>query len=251
MVFVVQEQGRPALPVIFQRPGGVQEGETGEEPRPLHGIIEEAFKEPPGPDHRLFLVAAGHLATPEIGAAVEHGADVGIILGIELDGGARGPFQALEIAGHHLLLQGVRSEGDQPLLALRRQKQVVQHQASEDHAQKADMERGQQKGGLLGMEPQVQDRSRQFQADHMGQPFPLPGHQVGVDGPPDFHQMALEVHGKTRKKFQPFGLRGHNAAGVVRPLQIAGADVVDQPQHFGAVCQRFQLGGKEFAVGKP
>ena len=94
------------------------------------------------------------------------------------------------------------------------------------------------------MQAQVQGQTRHVQADHVGQPFPLPGHQVGEDGPFDFHQVALEVHGKAGKKFQPFGLGGHDAGGVVLPLHGAGADVVNQPQHFRGGQQGFQLFGK-------
>ena len=91
--------------------------------------------------------------------------------------------------------------------ALRGQGQVVQHQAPEEDAEEADVKGRQQESGLQGVEPQVQGHARQVQADQVGQPFPLPGHQVGIDGPLDFHQMALEVHGKTGKELQAPGLR--------------------------------------------
>ena len=140
VVFVEPEQRRPALAVIFQGPGGGEEGEAGEEPLALHGVIEEALEKAPGPDDGLFPAAAGHLAAFEIGAAVEHGADVRVVLGIQLDGGAGGPFQALEVARHHLLLQRVGGERDQLAGAFRVQGQVVQHQAPEEHAEEADVE---------------------------------------------------------------------------------------------------------------
>ena len=175
---------------------------------------------------------------------MEHGADVGVVLGVQLDGGAGGPFQALEVAGHHLFLQGVRGKRRQAAPAFRSQGQLVQHQASKEDAEKADVERRQQKGGLQGMEAHVQDHARQFQPDHMGQAFPLPGHQIGKDGSLDLHQMALEVHGKAGEKFQPPGLGRHDADGLAVPLHRAGGDVVDQPQDFRGNHQRFQLFGK-------
>jgi hypothetical protein len=71
---------------------------------------------------------------------MEHGADVGVVLGIQLDGGAGGPHEALEIAGHHQFLQGIGAEGRVAPLVVQGKNQVVQHQAADEHAEEAEVE---------------------------------------------------------------------------------------------------------------
>ena len=121
---------------------------------------------------------------------------------------------------------------------------MVEHQAPEEHAEKADVEGGEQEGGLGGAEPEVKLKLRQFQTDHVRDDV-LIFRQVGINDAPDFHQVALQIGGEAGKEFQAAGLLQGLQVRMVQPLHRAGGDVVDQAQDLGGGNQEVEPGGEE------
>ena len=98
------------LPVVRQGPVVGQNRKPGEEALPLHRIVEKSLEEAPGPDDGLLPALIQHAAAAQTSGSVEHGADIGVVLGVQLDGGAGRLGEALEVVRHHLFLQGVRGK---------------------------------------------------------------------------------------------------------------------------------------------
>ena len=106
--FMEPQEGGPVLPVVLQGPVGGQNGKPGEEALPFHGIVEKTLEEAPGPDDGLLPALIQHAAAAQAGGGVEHGADIGVVLGVQLDGGAGRLGEALEIVRPPPVLPGSR-----------------------------------------------------------------------------------------------------------------------------------------------
>ena len=201
----------------------------------------------------------GQFAAPEVLFGVEHGADVGVVLGIELDGGAGSPPEALQIARHDLLFQGIGGEHGISPGIVQGQHQVLQHQPAEEHTQEAEVKGGQDVG--LGSGQAEGDRlPRHLQQDEVAQALAVVG-EVGENGALDLIIMLLPPQGEAGKELQAaHGLGVHRQGHVVVPHHRTGGGVADEAEDLGGIDQIVEAfaqvhgkdwGSRNFAHEKP
>ena len=87
-----------------------------------------------------------------------------------------------------MFFQGVGGKGVQSFLFPGDQRQMLDHQPPEEHAEKPAVKRGEQEGGLGGTQPEIKLEIRQFQTDHVIDDV-LVFRQVRIDDAPDFHEV--------------------------------------------------------------
>jgi hypothetical protein len=180
---------------------------------------------------------------------MEHGADVGVVLRVQLDGSTGSPPEALEIASHHLLLQGIGSKVGIALFVFQGKNQLVQHQAAEEYAEKAEVE-GRQDISLGSGQAETERLAPQLQSNQVAHTLPGVG-EIWVYGAFHLEKLLPEMHGEAGKQFQAAGCLGEvGERRLTLPLHCAVADIMDKAENLGGIHQRAEAFAQVLSRGR-